>query len=132
MIRATELAQLVLRQTIKPGDWAVDATVGNGHDTLFLAQRVGPPGRVFGFDVQAAALASAAERVLGLDQITLFHAGHEHLAERLPAEAKGRLAAAMFNLGYLPGGSHEIVTRTQTTLAGLSQALDHQIGRAHV
>ena len=125
MMRSTELAHLILDRTLKPGDWAVDATVGNGHDTLFLAQLVGPSGKVFGFDVQEEALASAAERVLGLDQITLFHAGHEHLAERLPAEAKGRLAAAMFNLGYLPGGSHEIVTRTQTTLAALSQALDH-------
>ena len=124
MMRSTELAHLILGRTLKHGDWAVDATVGNGHDTLFLAQRVGPPGRVFGFDVQEAALASASERVLGLEQVTLFHAGHEHLAQRLPDEAKGRLAAVMFNLGYLPGGSHAIATRTGTTLAGLDQALD--------
>jgi predicted methyltransferase len=123
MLRATDLAHLLLRQVIKPGDWAVDATVGNGHDTLWLAQQVGASGRVFGFDVQAAALAEAAKRVDGCSQVELFHSGHERLTEQLPADAKGRLAAVMFNLGYLPGAAKDIVTRTDTTLAALGQSL---------
>lgn len=123
-MRATELAHVLLGQSLKAGHWTVDATVGNGHDTLWLARRVGPSGRVFGFDVQAAALAVAAERVRGLEQATLIHAGHERMAECLPAEAKGRLAAVMFNLGYLPGAPKEIITHTETTLAALGQTVD--------
>ena len=95
MLRATELAHLVLRQVLVPGAYVVDATVGNGHDTLLLAQHVGSSGQVFGFDVQQSALAAAALRLQGLPQVTLFHSGHERLAERLPPEAKDRLAAVM-------------------------------------
>ena len=124
-MRATELAHLVLQHAVKPGAWAVDATVGNGYDTRFLAHCVGPAGRVFGFDVQEAALVAAAERVHGLSQVTLIHSGHERLLECIPADAKGRLAAVMFNLGYLPGGDHSIVTRAETTLTSLGLALGY-------
>lgn len=124
MMRTTDLAQLMLAQTLKAGDWAIDATVGNGHDTVWLAQRVGPEGRVFGFDVQREALAVAAERVRGHSQVTLIHAGHEWMRERLPPEAEGRIAAVMFNLGYLPGAAKDVITRTETTLAALEQALN--------
>jgi predicted methyltransferase len=125
MLRATELAHLILRQAVRPGAWTVDATVGNGHDTLFLAQLVGPNGRVFGFDVQSVALAATAERVRGQSQVTLIHSGHEILAKHLPADAKGQLAAVMFNLGYLPGAAKDTTTRTETTISALNQALDY-------
>ncbi len=125
MMRATELAHLLMRQSLKAGDRVIDATTGNGHDTLLLAELVGPTGRVFGFDVQEEALASTARRVDGLPQVTLIHAGHETLAEHLRANGQDRLAAAMFNLGYLPGAPKDIMTRTETTLAGLQQALAH-------
>jgi predicted methyltransferase len=123
-MRAIELAHLLVQQTLKSGDWVVDATTGNGHDTLWLAPCVGTLGRVYGFDVQEAALASAAQRVLGLPQVTLIHSGHETLAAQLPPEARGRIAAVMFNLGFLPGASKAVTTKTDTTLAALGQALD--------
>lgn len=122
MMRATELAHLLLHQSLNSGDWALDATVGNGHDTLFLAKSVGRSGRVFGFDVQATAIAATAIRVEEHPQVTLFHAGHETLADHLPKD--GQLAGAMFNLGYLPGGPREIMTHADTTLAGLGQVLE--------
>ena len=39
-------------QVLRPGDMAVDATAGNGADTLALARMVGPDGVVHGIDVQ--------------------------------------------------------------------------------
>jgi predicted methyltransferase len=124
MPNVTELAHRIVRPALAPGAWAVDATAGNGHDTVFLAACVGSWGRVFGFDVQASALAATAERVKGLPQVTLIHAGHEELQARLPAEASSRLAAVMFNLGYLPGAAKDVTTTAGTTLAALSQALE--------
>lgn len=121
-MRATELAHILMRKTLMDGDWALDATAGNGHDTLFLAQCVGPTGRVFGFDVQAAAIAQTARRVDGHRQVTLFQAGHETLAAHLPEGAQ--LGGAMFNLGYLPGGPRAIITRAETTCAALAQTLE--------
>lgn len=125
MMRATEVAHLLVRQSVRAGDWVVDATVGNGHDTALLAELVGPTGRVIGFDIQEAAMAATAERVDNAPQVTLVHAGHETLAEHMVADgaADGRLAAVMFNLGYLPGAPRTITTGAETTLAGLEQAL---------
>jgi predicted methyltransferase len=125
MLRATDLAQLIVRHAVKPGAATLDATVGNGHDTLFLANLVGPTGTVIGFDIQAPALQAAQQRLVGLPQVTLIHAGHERLAELLPAPAHGKLSAVMFNLGYLPGASKAIITQPHSTLQALAQALDH-------
>ena len=125
MLRAIKLAHLLMRQSLKPGDLVIDATVGNGHDTSLLAELVGSSGCVIGFDVQEAALAAAAKRVKNLSQVKLVHAGHENLAEQLPADRHQSLAVVMFNLGYLPGAPKEIMTRAETTLAALRQALTH-------
>lgn len=121
MFRATELAHIALRKSLKFGDTVVDATAGNGHDTLFLANIVGPTGTVYAFDIQEEALAETARRTGAPSQVRLIHAGHEELAAHLPADVS--LAAVMFNLGYLPGASKDITTRSDTTLSGLEQAL---------
>src|ERR1700738_4560302 len=73
------------------GALAVDATVGNGYDAQFLAHRVGPKGKVLGFDVQKAALAGARELlkfVGSIDRVALIHDSHSRLADYLPAGAK--------------------------------------------
>ncbi len=122
----TTLAQQAVAAVLGPGGLAVDATVGNGHDTLFLARRVAPRGRVFGFDIQPAALAGARRRLAaaGLEgAVELALCGHERMAERLPGAWHGRVAAVMFNLGYLPGADKSLVTRPDTTLAALDQAV---------
>lgn len=106
------------------GAMAVDATTGNGHDTLFLAANTGATGRVWAFDVQEAALASAKKRIQTeaphlLDAVTFIHAGHETASTALPPEARGNIRAVTFNLGYLPGGDKHIVTTASGTLAAL-------------
>lgn len=119
------MAKQWMRLALKPGDSAVDATVGNGHDTLFLAEAVGASGRVFGFDIQTDAIQAARRRLeaAGLeDRVTLFADSHHRLAECLPAEVHGRIRGVMFNLGYLPHGDHAIITRPETTVPALSVA----------
>jgi len=121
MLRATELAHIALHQSVGMGDTVVDATVGNGHDTQFLARLVGPTGRVYGFDIQKDALVETDWRVGAQCHVSLIHAGHEDMDEHLPSGLA--LAGVMFNLGYLPGSSKDITTSSETTLAGLKQAL---------
>ncbi len=120
------LAQAAVAEVLKEGAWAVDATVGNGHDTLFLARAVGAGGRVFGFDIQEPALKRSRAR-LGqaglLAQFELFHSGHEWMGQHLPEAARGRIGAVMFNLGYLPGSDKERTTALPSTLAALETAL---------
>lgn len=123
--RLTALAHARLAAHLRAGDRAVDATAGNGHDTVFLAEQVGAGGRVWAFDIQRQALEATQRRLRdrGLEgRVSLVSAGHETLAEHLPRHARGGLAAVMFNLGYLPGGDHRLVTRPETTQAALSAA----------
>jgi SAM-dependent methyltransferase len=111
------------------GDLAIDATVGNGHDTLFLLRQVGASGRVLGVDIQADALSATRKRVHEadaalLDHLRLVHDGHEALREHVDPADAGRVGAVMFNLGYLPGGDHRITTRPETTVPALRAAFD--------
>lgn len=119
-------AHAAIGVVLRTGSIAVDATAGNGHDTAFLAACVGPRGRVFGFDIQPAALATTRARLVaeGLaERVTLVHSGHEDLTRHIPARLHGKVRAVMFNLGYLPGGDKTRTTRPQTTLAALDGAL---------
>ena len=124
MLRMTEFIHDTLRQTLRPGDWAVDATVGNGYDTAFLAEQVGASGRVFGFDIQADAIEATKERTNHAPWVALFQCSHERMSKCLPANAKGKIAVVMFNLGYLPGGQKDITTTPETTVDALHEALE--------
>ena len=128
---AVQWSHHIVGPRLNAGDWVVDATAGNGHDTVFLAKHVLPAGRVFVFDVQAEAIAQTRVRlergesgVPSLENVRLHHAGHERLSELLPLEARERLRVVMFNLGYLPGGDKSLITKVETTLSALQQALD--------
>ena len=117
--RPTALAQEILRSIILPGDLVIDATAGNGHDTAFLAECVGPEGKVLAFDVQLEALDSARARVGGAGWVEFFHQSHGKMGEHA---AVGTVALVMFNLGYLPGQDHAITTESSGTLAALEVA----------
>jgi hypothetical protein len=131
--RLTAAATSWIEAVLFNGALTVDATVGNGYDTLFLAHRVGPKGMVLGFDVQKAALAGAREllKFVGtLDRVSLIHDSHVHLANYLPAEAA--IQGAMFNLGYLPRGNRQIITRPDTTVMALRAVLANLAPRGRV
>ena len=120
-------AHVLLSGSLRPGDIAIDATAGNGHDTVFLADCVGPSGQVYSFDVQPEALRSTQQRIQeqGLaDRVTLVNAGHETMDACLPSTEHGQVGAVAFNLGYLPGGDKSVTTITHTTLRALSVAVE--------
>ena len=60
---ARHLAARYMEEILRPGDIAVDATMGNGKDTQFLCELVGETGRVYAFDVQEEALERTAARL---------------------------------------------------------------------
>ncbi len=123
--RLTDVAQQAVRSVLCPGDLAVDATAGNGHDTLFLAEAVGPTGHVIAFDIQAAAIAATGERLRSSAceaRVELVEGCHSALGEMLPEGAE--LRAAMFNLGYLPGSDKQAITQAATTLPALATCLE--------
>lgn len=120
---AVALAHHFLRAAVRPGDRVVDATCGNGNDTLFLARLVGGAGRVWAFDVQQDAVQNSSTLLYEHDclcQVELFHQGHEHLGEIVREPVR----AVVFNLGFLPGGDRACITRPETTVTALGQSAD--------
>ena len=114
-------------RAITPGGLAVDATVGNGHDTLFLARAVGAQGRIIGFDIQEEAINETRRRLqseVSDVSLHLVHAGHETMGDYLSEGDFGVVDAVMFNLGYLPGGDHSVTTLPETTCQALDASVD--------
>jgi predicted methyltransferase len=125
--RILPFAKNLLKKAIYSGAVVVDATLGNGHDTLFLADLVGENGRVYGFDVQEDAIRTSMERLTqhGMaDRVTIFHSGHEDLYKLIPVDHHGKVTSAIFNLGYLPGSDKSIVTKPETTISAVEQLLE--------
>lgn len=119
---AVHIAHLLLSEVLAPGGSAVDATAGNGHDTLFMARQVGPQGKVYAIDIQAPALQNAAillQKAGVIEWVTLLNNSHEEMEQLVPAPVD----AVIFNLGYLPGGDHHLVTTGETTAKALKSAL---------
>ncbi len=52
--RMTSIAQSAWQQLIREGMTVVDATCGNGNDAQWLAERIGPQGHLFAFDIQVS------------------------------------------------------------------------------
>ncbi len=114
--------EFILRH-LGEGDTAVDFTMGNGYDTVFLSQTVGESGSVIAFDIQEAALLSTEQNLRKNDcpdNWRLICASHDRASEFI----SGPIKAGMFNLGYLPGaGKKELTTKRSSTLPAVSAAL---------
>ena len=116
-------AAALIEPALHDGACAIDATMGNGQDTLWLCQRVGATGRVYAFDIQPEAVARTRERLLSagmLERASLHCLGHERMSEVVPEPVD----VVMFNLGWLPGAAHGVTTRVETTLTAVNAALD--------
>lgn len=114
---------MLLVSHIVPGGTAVDFTMGNGHDTLWLSHQIGPQGRVYAFDIQQAALESTKHRLHeneAHENYHLFCVSH-HLACEYVKEP---FCVGIFNLGYLPGTDKVLTTKRETTLEAIRKAID--------
>lgn len=122
-VNTVALAHHFIRQYVRPGDFCIDATAGRGRDTQLLCELVGETGRVLAFDIQEAAVGETRARLdaagLGArcDVIQDSHSAMERYAE--PGSAR----CVVFNFGYLPGGSHQIYTRAETSIPAIEAGL---------
>jgi hypothetical protein len=121
----TEICHRIVRCDIRDGDVAIDATAGNGFDSLFLAQAVGATGRVYAFDIQSAALTATRELLDAhgvMERVDLRLGCHSGLETLVPTLHHGVVRVVLFNLGYLPGGDKAITTERDKTLMAVQQA----------
>lgn len=102
---------------------AVDATVGNGNDTLFLANIVGDTGSVYGFDIQQVAIETTKSRLKKESlnkRVSLICDSHENIDRYITKN----IDIAMFNLGYLPQGNKEVITNVESTICAITKVKD--------
>lgn len=113
----------IIRSQAPKGGFYIDATMGNGNDTLMLCRLAGGSGRVLAFDIQQKALL-LTDRLLtehGVrDRARLILEGHEHMDQYAPAESADIIC---FNFGYLPGGDHKIATSPATSIEAIQKGL---------
>jgi len=121
----------LIRNVVRPGDVAIDATCGNGWDSLYLARLLFPHARsrLVCIDLQEESIKATRERLSGfvetegVGHIEFIHGCH---SSSFPSDLQpGSVSAYLMNLGYLPGSdsNKRLTTRAQTTLSALQIAL---------
>ncbi len=124
-----QAAHQAWKSIVRPGDTVIDATCGNGHDALILAQLALTPqsGTLFAMDIQSQALVSAQQRLRAgltpecLSRVKFIQSCHSKFPDEiLPNSVK----LVVYNLGYLPGGDKTITTKKDSSLASLKSALE--------
>ncbi len=118
---AIEVAQILLKTALQKSMVIVDATAGNGNDTLFLAENSQQGAHIYAFDIQETAIAAVQEKTSEyMDKITCILADHKRITDFV----KEKIDVAIFNLGYLPGGDHSLTTQPESTLQAIKKVLN--------
>lgn len=113
----------LLNRAIQPGDIVVDATCGNGNDTLFLSKLVENTGHVYAFDIQQQAIETTRQLLQRNERnnVTLIHDSHSLIEQYI--DQSTTLAAGVFNLGYLPRSDKSIITKPDSTIEAIRKLL---------
>lgn len=117
-----EAAQDLWQKIVLPKDTVIDATCGNGYDTVTLAQ-LAYEGKVWAFDIQKEAIQNTAEKLKNQNLHTRVEI-RQHSHETFPVEIfPESVRLIVYNLGYLPGGNKKKTTLTETTLQSIHNAM---------
>lgn len=121
--RITEWYHAILESQMVKGGIYIDATMGNGYDTLFLCEMAGENGKVLAFDIQKLAIENTRKRLKehGMEErVQLILDSHTNMAQYQEQETVDTIC---FNFGYLPGGDHSLATMADTSVEAIEAAL---------
>ena len=121
MLQPQNITEYFINKYIAPGDTVIDATMGNGNDTLKLCKKVTDKGKVYAFDIQQCAIDSTRNLLTqnSFSNAKLILASHSNMDNYVSDPVK----AVIFNLGYLPGGDHTLQTKHSTTIEAIKKSL---------
>lgn len=94
---------------------AIDATLGNGHDTDYLSSNFK---KVYAFDIQSIAVDNYKEK--NKSNVMAICDSHENFKSYI----NEGIDCIIYNLGYLPGDNKNITTEKHSTLKSISEGLD--------
>ena len=101
---------------IKNKNIAIDCTLGNGHDTLFLASLFK---EVHALDIQPLALKRSKERLKDTSNTYLYLLDHQNI----DTLNLSNVDLILYNLGFLPGSDKKVITNYLSTITSLKKAL---------
>lgn len=122
-----DLAHRFWKELLVPGDTAIDATCGNGHDSLMLAQSIQPHGNLYLIDIQKTAIEKSSELLSenlnssAFKRVHFIHGCHSAFPKEI---LPGSVRLIVYNLGYLPGGDKTLTTAVESTKKSLISALE--------
>ena len=122
-VQITQWCARFITAQVQPGDICIDATRGNGNDTILLSSLCKETGHVYAFDIQEQALAHTRQRLLDADapqNYTLLLESHTNMDHYVQPES---VSCIVFNLGYLPGGDHTKATQASSSIEALTRSL---------
>lgn len=103
----------------------IDATAGNGNDTLFIAKMLKEDGFLYSFDISDKAIFNTQKLLcdnnINSDNIKIIHDSHENIDKYIVDK---KIKAVMFNLGYLPGSDKNTATKAKSTICALENILN--------
>ena len=119
----TEWCHHFIREHVKQGDLCIDATAGNGNDTLLLCELVGEQGKVLAFDIQEQAITNTRKRLEEsgvLKQVEVLLESHTNMSRYAEPDS---VSCIVFNFGYLPGGDHALATKKDSSIEAIREGL---------
>lgn len=123
---AHDLVDIYIEKYIKEDSICVDGTLGNGYDSLKLLQRINT-GFLYAFDIQDIAINNSKalfkKYKINENNYEIIQDSHENIDKYI----KSYLDFAILNLGYLPGGNKDIVTKSSSTLEFIYYVLDNLV-----
>ncbi len=118
-----DITKAYIENYIKAGQIVLDATVGNGTDTALMANKVGEIGKVYGFDIQKIAIEKTRKLLKEnhlMERVVLIEGSHENINDYI----SDKLDFIIYNLGYLPRGDKNIITKAESTIASIKDSLE--------
>ena len=114
----------IIDKNVKYKDLVIDATVGNGHDSLFISNYL-KEGHLYGFDIQEKALENTKKLLdeNNFSNYTLFLENNKNIEQTLN-NLKNKISLIIYNLGYLPGGDKNITTKSEDTINSLKGSIN--------
>ena len=119
----TEWCLRFIRDHVKEGDICIDATAGNGNDTLALCQLVGENGKVYAFDIQEQAVVNTKKRLVDngvAERAEVLLESHTNMSKYVETDS---VSCITFNFGYLPGGDHNLATKKDSSIEAIHEGL---------
>lgn len=119
----SEIVHDAIKPHVTEGGLCIDATAGNGNDTLYLAKLVGVEGQVIAFDIQEDAVANTEKRLQEQDMSERAKVVLDSHVNMASYAKENTVDCIVFNLGYLPGGDHKMATQANSSIEAMNVAL---------